>query len=147
MLHRRRCCSDLFCPCWFCASTLTRTNSLGMKQCRVSDFATTWSSNVGFGTMRHSCKKMTPLPLSRACAKAARRLGEALQRCRGSEQDDHGAIAQWQEWLSMYLGETHETFIDVDGIAAELSTSPTHSDREPTMSILTHVGRNCACRL
>ena len=66
-------------------------------------------------------EKMTRVPLSRACAKAARRLGKALQRCTGSEQDDHGAFAQWQEWLSMYLGETHEPFIDLDGILAELN--------------------------
>ena len=60
------------------------------------------------------------IPFTRACYKAPFLLVKDLQGYGSGEADAHGVFVQWPGWLSIHLGETEKSFIDVAGIAAKL---------------------------
>jgi hypothetical protein len=37
-----------------------------------------------------------------------------------AQADAHGVFVQWQEWLSIHLGKTETSVVDVAGIVAKL---------------------------
>ena len=60
------------------------------------------------------------IPFTRACYRAARLLVQDLQAYMHAQGYAHGVLVQWQEWLSIDLGHTETSVIDVAGIAAKL---------------------------
>ena len=64
------------------------------------------------------------IPCTKACSyRAARLLAQELQAYMHAQADAHGVFVQWQEWLSIHLGETETSVIDVAGIVAKLGLS------------------------
>ena len=63
------------------------------------------------------------IPCTKACYRAARLLVRELQAYMYAQADAHCVFVQWQDWLSIHLGETEASVIDVAGIAANLGLS------------------------
>ena len=60
------------------------------------------------------------IPCTKACYRAARLLVQELQAYMYAQADAHGVFVQWQEWLSIRLGKTETSVVDVAGTVAKL---------------------------
>ena len=71
------------------------------------------------------------IPCTKACYRAARLLVQELQAYMYAQADARCVFVQWQDWLSIHLGETEASVIDVAGIAANLGLG--HPDCRESM--------------
>ena len=72
------------------------------------------------GRCYHFARAESTYPLHKSLLQSCAVARAELQAYMYAQADAHGVFVQWQEWLSIHLGKTETSVVDVAGIVAKL---------------------------